>query len=196
MAFGTKTQQGTSVATAPAPVPNSAPSASEVVESSKAANSAPAVKEESKPKETEVLDLSFIGSAVMLAPELAEQAAPTRARSEKQTAMDTKVSELHAAWIKAEKPNTWDKMVAGKTVATYFTEPDKSAELHKLINRSVAFHGLRARFGTPFKANEKLVERYGLPANYLGREVISFAIMDKRPRATSDGKSAKEVVTK
>lgn len=153
----------------------------------------PEVKSEAKP-EVQTLSLNDIESgAFMLPAELSDTAAPVRARNEKQQAMDKKVKELHAAWLRAGKPNTWANMVAGKTVATYFTEPDKSAELHKLINRAVALHGVRARMGTSFRVTEKHVAAYGLPAHYLGREAISFAVMDKRPRATSDGKPAAEV---
>lgn len=160
-----------------------------------AAPAAPANGTAPAKPEAESLSLNDITSgAFMLPAELAESSAPVRARNEKQQAMDNKVKELHAAWIKAGKPSTWAKMVEGKTVATYFVEPDKSAELHKLINRAVALHGVRSRLGTSFRVTEKHVAAYGLPKHYVGREAISFAIMDKRPRATSDGKPAAEVV--
>ena len=142
-------------------------------------------------------ELEFIsGGAFMLTPELASPTTPVRARNEKQQAMDRKVKEMHGTWVKGGKPTSWDAMVKAGTVATYFTEPEKSADLHKLITRAVALHGVRSKFGTPFKVTEAHVARYGLPQHYLGREAISFAIMDKRPRATSDGKSASEIIKK
>src|SRR5579859_5644420 len=161
---------------------------------------AEAPKAEAPKAEAEGLDVKFIGTAFMLTPELASQSAPVRARSDKQREMDKKVSELHALSTTAKKDGkaiaTWDDMVRAKIVVTYFVEPDKAAELHKLISRSVAFLGLRARMGTAFKATEKLVKTYSLPEHYVGREVVSFAVLDKRPRGTSDGKKAAEVVKK
>jgi hypothetical protein len=142
------------------------------------------------------LTTDFISeSAFMLAPELASQTMPTRARSEKQHQMDVQVARLHAVWVKASKPSTWDAMVKGGAVATYFVQPELAADLHKLISRAITFHGLRARMGTAFKVTDKHVVQYHLPAEYLGREAVSFAVLDKRPRATSGGKPA-AVITK
>jgi len=142
------------------------------------------------------LAVDFISDgAFLLTAELAGTTAPVRARNDKQRAMDTKVKELHAAWVKAGKPSTWDAMVKAQVVATYFTEPDKTAELHKLINRAVTFHTLRVRMGTPFRVTEAHIKRFGLPPQFLGREAVSFAVLDKRPRATSDGKPAGDKVT-
>lgn len=153
-----------------------------------AADAKPAPKPEAKPevKTDDGLSLDFIGTGgFMLAPELATAAAPVRARSDKQKKMDEVVAKLHKAWVAAGKPNTWEKMVAGRCVTTYFVEPDKAADLHKLINRAVTFHGLRSRMGTSFKVTSAHVSKYNLPANYEGREAVSFAILDKRPRSAS-----------
>jgi hypothetical protein len=152
---------------------------------------APAAKQEKA-----TVDLGFINGAVMLDPTLAEASAPVRARSEKQMAMDTQVEKLHGVWVAAGKPSTWEKMVAGKTVATYFSEPELSSDLKKLIDRAVSFKGVRARYGTSFTATPELVKRFSLPDTYVGREVISFAVMDKRARTTSGGKTAAEIVEK
>lgn len=161
----------------PAPAPTPATTAS-------AAAPAPAPADE--------IELDFIKSGgLTLAPELAAQAAPQRQRSDKQTAMDERCQVLHDAWEKAGKPSIWAKMVEGKAVATYFTEPQKSANLHKLIRRAADYLGYRVRWGTSFKATEVLIKKYNLPFEYLGREVVSFAIMDKRPRA-ANGSSATE----
>lgn len=150
-------------------------------------------KTDAKPAKPE-MSVADIDGGFILTAELATVSAPVRARNDKQRAMDKKVKELHALWIKASKPSTWDAMVKGGAVATYFVEPDKSADLHKLITRAVSFHGLRSRMGTAFKVTEAHVAKFKLPAEYLGREAISFAILDKRPRATSDGKSASAII--
>lgn len=138
------------------------------------------------PVPADEIELDFIKSGgLTLAPELAAQAAPQRQRSDKQAAMDERCQALHDAWIKAGNPSVWAKMVEGKAVATYFTEPQKSANLHKLVTRAVNYLGYRVRWGTSFKATEALIKKYNLPTEYLGREVVSFAVMDKRPRATN-----------
>lgn len=159
----------------------------------------PETKTETKTEaktEAKGLDMSVITSgAVMLAPELAEETAPVRARSDKQRAMDEQVKKLHEQWVKSGKATTWAKMVESKAVATFFLDPETAPEFHRLLSRAVSFHGLRTRMGTSFKATEKMVKRYGLPENYIGREVISFAVMDKRPRAANtEGKSGSQVI--
>lgn len=137
------------------------------------------------------LDAEFIGSGlVMLAPELATATAPKNQRNERQQKMDDNVKRLHELWIKADRPNTWEKMVAAGTVATYFTEPDKSAALKKLVTSAVSLHDVAVRWGTPFTVNADHVKRFNLPETYLGREAISFAIKDKRERA-ANGKTDK-----
>lgn len=161
----------------------------------KPADAKPADAKPGAKSEAKELSIADVRGAFMLPVELSEASAPVRARSEKQQAMDAKVAELHKVWDKAGKPSSWAKMVEARAVVTYFTEPDKSAELNKLVNRAVAFHGLRVRKGTSFRVTEKHVERFNLPKEYVGREAISFAIMDKRPRATSEGKPASQVVT-
>ncbi|HVH71547.1 MAG TPA: hypothetical protein VNB49_10605, partial [Candidatus Dormibacteraeota bacterium] len=122
---------------------------------------------------------------VMLDPELTKTSAPQRERSERQQQMDATVAKLHEHWAKVGKPSVWGKMVETKSVATYFVAPDKAGDLRKLINRAGTLHGLRIRYGSEFAVSEKLRERYNLPENYVGRTVVSFAVMDKRPRATT-----------
>jgi len=141
-----------------------------------------------EPPKPELVASFITTGGFMLPADLSEETAPVRARSDKQTAMDAKVKELHTAWVKAGKPSTWDGQ--SKVAATYFIQPDLAADLHKLVNRAVSYHGLRVRMGTPFKVSEKHVSRYGLPANYLGREAVTFAVLDKRPRTTPATKPA------
>lgn len=190
--MSTPTQtQGPQTATKPAQ-PNAAAPAAAPQGATKPADTKPADTKPAKPEVT----IDDINGGFMLTADFATQSAPVRARNERQQAMDKRVKELHALWVKANKPSNWDAMVKAGVVATYFSEPDKSAGFHQLINRAVAFHSLRARMGTSFKVTEKLIAQHGLPKEYLGREVISFAVLDKRPRATSDGKPASEVIKK
>ena len=146
------------------------------------------------------VDISEIESGmIMLSPELADVAAPVNARNEKQQAMDKRVKKLHdltKAAVSAGMPvSAWSDKVKAGIVATYFMEPDKTTDLKKLVDRAVTFHGVAVKWGTPFKATPALVTKYKLPEHYTGREVISFAIVDKRPRATSGGKPVSEVIT-
>lgn len=143
---------------------------------------------------TAELSLDFISDGgFVLTAELATTTAPVRARSERQLAMDKVVRQLHAKWAATGRHSTWDAMVKAGAVATYFVEPDKSADFHKLINRATTFVkvgeesniAIRSRMGTAFKVTEQHIAKFKLPAEYLGREAISFAIMDKRPRATT-----------
>lgn len=150
-----------------------------------AANATPAA-----PATDAKLALDDIGAVAMLSADLAEQAAPQRSRNERQVKMDEIVGKLHKTWKAAGQPTTWPKMVEKNVVATYFVDPPKASDLKLLVNRAVSYHGVRVRWGTPFVATEKLVQTHKLPTEYIGREVISFAIMDKRPRTTSDNSTS------
>jgi hypothetical protein len=137
------------------------------------------------------LDMEFLATgAMMLASELAADTQPTRARNERQQVMDRKVKELHTAWTEKERPGTWDAMVRAGVVATYFTEPDKSAKLKSYVNKAASFHGVRVRWGTSFLVTRAHIEKFNLSEQYEGREAISFAILDKRPHpAPKNGKT-------
>lgn len=160
------------------------------------ATTAPETKPTAKPAKPEVT-VDMIGGAFMMPAALAETSAPVRARSDKQRAMDTKVGELHKLWISKGRPSaTWDKLTGAGVVATYFMSPELSEGLKTLVNRSCTFLGVRARWGTPFVVTEALLRQFPqIPAEKLGNEVISFAILDKRERATNgQGKPAAAVV--
>jgi hypothetical protein len=138
------------------------------------------------------LETDFIsGGAFTLAADLADVTAPVRARNEKQMAMDKMVKNLHAKWLAidpAKRPSTWDGLVKAGCVATYFVQPELAADLHKLISRAVTLHGVRSRIGTSFLVTDTvranmLKRGINIPEAYLGREAISFSILDKRPRA-------------
>lgn len=138
-------------------------------------------------KPADSLTTDFIASgAFMLPAELSTATAPVRARNEQQRAMDTQVKGLYTKWQQNGKPTTWDAAVKAGVVATYFIAPDKAPAFKKLITRAVAFTaGTRVRWGTQFKVTEKHVTAFKLPADYLGREAISFCIAAKRERASS-----------
>jgi hypothetical protein len=148
------------------------------------------------------LDIASVeADAFMLAPVFAEVSQPVNARPEKQVAMDTKVAQLHKLWISKGKPNgNWQSVVAAGVVATYFMEPQHSGELKALINRAVKLHDVSVRWGSSFVMTEErraAFAKHGVSIDdkYVGREVISFVIKDKRERATSDGKTGGEVVS-
>ena len=143
------------------------------------------------------LDLDFIESgAFTLTPELTSQAAPQRARSDKQRKMDAVVERLHKHWKSVGGPSQWGKLVETKCVTTYFVQPDQAAELKKLINRAGAFHDVAIRYGSSFLATEHMVKKFNLPEAYVGREVISFAARDRRPRAANGTKGTTQAETK
>lgn len=132
------------------------------------------------------LGLDFItsGGFTLEDADMAAAAAPVRARSDEQQAMDEVVRKMNAHWKSANGPTTWPNLVAAKCVTTYFVEPDKTASIKKLIDRAASLLGIRIRYGTSFLADEKLVAKFSLPAEYLGREVISFAAPDKRQQGS------------
>ena len=143
------------------------------------------------------LDLDFIESgAFTLTPELTSQAAPQRARSDKQRKMDAVVERLHNHWKSVGGPSQWGKLVETKCVTTYFVQPDRAAELKKLINRAGAFHDVAIRYGSSFLATEHMVKKFNLPETYVGREVISFAARDRRPRAKNGTKGTPQAEAK
>ena len=129
------------------------------------------------------LDSEFLASPVILAsvePELLKATAPRNNRSDEQKSIDTVVANLHSAWVKAGKLTQWSAMVNSKCVATYFVEPAQAAKFKQYVNRAGDLHSRRIKYGTPIPVTEAIVKRYGLPDNYLGREIVSFAVMDKK----------------
>ncbi len=137
------------------------------------------------------LDLDFIATgSFILAADLTKVSAPQRERSPKQAAMDTKVKGMHDHWIAVGRPSQWGRLVETKCVTTYFVTPDRSAEIKKLVNRAVALHGTRARYGSSFVVTPEMQGRFNLPESYIGREAISFAVMDKRERRSGDATAA------
>lgn len=144
----------------------------------------PAANANAKPDAKPEVTLDELDAVVVLTPDLAKETAPVRSRSERQTKMDEIAKRLHEQWTKAGSPSQWPKIVQGGAVATYFVEPNKASDLKNLIKRAATFHDLRVKWGGPMQATEKLVTAKGLPKEYIGREVVSFAIIAKRPRPT------------
>lgn len=125
-------------------------------------------------------ELAFLGSPVILSPELVKETAPQNARNDKQVKMDETVKRLHEAWSKANGPSTWGAAVNAKVVATYFVEPEKAEDIKKLVTKAGRFHGVTIRWGTSFLATAEIVKRHNLPENYTGREVLSFFVKTTR----------------
>lgn len=154
-----------------------------------AADAAP--KAENKPEATPApkeLALDFVSAPVTLAASLAQTSQPKRSRSEKQEKMDAVAAKAHKTWTDAGRPSQWGAMVNANTVLTYFVDPELSADLKSLITKAAAFHGTRARFGSSFALTPDMVKTHNLPEDHIGREVVNFAIVDKR-EYTRDAKT-------
>lgn len=146
-----------------------------------------AAEAEAKLEAERAAELEFISAPFILSPEMGKASAPQRARDAAQLKMDETVNALHDTWVKAGRPSTWGAMVSAGTVATYFVNPEKVADHKRLITRATQLpdSGIRARWGKSYVVTEALAQRHNLPGDYVGREVVSFAIMDKRPRTTN-----------
>jgi hypothetical protein len=130
------------------------------------------------------LDEDFIASgAYTLAADLADVAAPQRVRPAKQQAMDKVIAAIHARWGQVGRPTTWAKLMETHVVKSYFVQPDQAGEIKRYIGSAAKLHGVRIKYGSEFIVSEALITKHNLPADYLGRTVISFAVMDKRPHS-------------
>ena len=183
--MATPTPVPTHVPTAPRTGPTSVPTAS-------AAN-APS-KPESKP---EAPKTDATPTAPATAPELApyvlkpdtellKVTAPRNQRSAEQIAMDTTVKAFHAKWVAANRPSQWNVMASAGVVATFFSDLNKGSNLRRIINRAAGLHEVRIRWGTSFVLTPEFVAKQraagvAIPDTAIGKEAISFAVMDKRP---------------
>lgn len=136
------------------------------------------------PANSNGLGTSFLSQPMNLAPEadLIKASAPRNTRSDEQKAMDKVVSDYHKKWIAEGKPTQWPTLASKKCVATYVVEPSDVTKIKQYVNRATALHDVRARYGSQVTVTESMLKKYGMPDNYLGRQVVTFAIMDKRPR--------------
>ena len=130
-------------------------------------------------------DLDFLSSPALLSTQLAKATAPAHERSESQKRIDDVVRRTHELWVASGRPAQWATCVSKHVVITYFTDPAQSADLKKLINKACLLHGVRVRYGASVIVSEALAKQYALPASFLGREVVSFTVMDKRKRNAS-----------
>jgi hypothetical protein len=175
----------------PTPDPTTAPSATEngnsaATDATQTVEDAAKAEAKAKADAEAAAELDFItGGAMTLSPELARISQPQRERSPKQMAMDAVAKSNHDHWVSVGRPSVWGTMVETKSVTTYFVDPEKAADTKKLITKAAALLGATVRWGSSFQATEAMRAKYGLPENYVGREVISFVVKDKRPRATS-----------
>ena len=152
-----------------------------------AAATAPANGEAAKDTKTRAprpdvsgLDLTAIAGATPAAAAVVAAAAPRQERSEQQQAMDKVVVRAHDAWVKAGRPAAWNKM----PVVTYYLDPTHVEGFRYLIRRACDFADLAAKFGHPMTVTRELAQSAGLPADHVGREVLAFAVKDKRPRSS------------
>lgn len=131
--------------------------------------------------------LDAIAAAQAAPVEVRELAAPRAERKPEQLAMDKVAERAHKAWIEADRPNAWPKM----PVVTYYLPPTHIEGYKYLIRRACDFIGARPKFGTPARVTKTLMaalakKGVNLPADYEGREILAWAVMDKRPRPTTN----------
>lgn len=135
-----------------------------------------------KRPDTSGLNLDAIAGAVAAPAMVRTAAAPKLERKPEQMAMDKVAARAHAAWVTAGRPAAWEKM----PVITYYLDPTHVEGFKYLIRRAVDFHGTRARFGSPARVTKKLINEAGLQADFEGREILAWAVLDKRPRTSKD----------
>lgn len=161
-----------------------------------APKTAPKTDEASKTDAANTTGLSadFLSAPEILldSPDLLKATAPRNARSDEQRAMDAVVATAHKTWIDAGKPDKWADLAAKRCVKSYFCEPAEAAKLKQYANRAAVLHNVRIRYGTSVTVTPEFrAKRPQVPEAYLGREIISFAVMDKVVRkvtVTDDGK--------
>lgn len=98
---------------------------------------------------------------------MASQFAPSRARDDRQIAMDGTVKRLHEAWLKAGSPTKWVAMPK----ARYHIPPAAEEGLRFLVRRAADFHGVAIKWGG--QGGTKVRDGNG-------NVVLVFAIRDRR----------------
>jgi hypothetical protein len=135
-----------------------------------------------KRPDTSGFNLDAIAGAVAAPAQIRTAAAPKIERKPEQMAMDKVAARAHASWVGAGRPAAWEKM----PVITYFLDPTQVEGYKYLIRRAVDFHGTRVRFGAPARVTKKLIHEAGLQPEFEGREILAWAVLDKRPRTVKD----------
>jgi hypothetical protein len=138
-----------------------------------------------KRPDTSAFSLDSITGAVAAPALVRTLAQPKLERKPEQIAMDKVAERAHEAWVKAGCPGAWDKM----PVITYYLDPTHVEGFKYLIRRATDFHGTRPRFGSPARVTKKLIAEMTaagtpIPPEYEGREILAWAVLDKRPRPT------------
>jgi hypothetical protein len=116
------------------------------------------------------LDLTVLQTPAAVTQELASLAAPTRARDERQVAIDKVVQGLHVAWETTGKPDKWAQMPK----ASYHVPPQAADTVAMLVRRAANFYGYSAKFGKPVRDAQ-------------GMTIVVFAVRDSRKRAVKAG---------
>lgn len=116
------------------------------------------------------LDLTVLNQPHAVTQELASLAAPTRARDERQVAIDKVVQGLHVSWESSGKPDKWALMPK----ASYHVPPQAADTLAMLVRRAANFYGYSAKFGKPVRDAQ-------------GLTIVVFAVRDSRKRAVKEG---------
>lgn len=151
-------------------------------------------KAETPKAETPKLEVAFLAEPAELIPdaEMIKATAPRNARSDEQVTMDLVVSDYHKRWIASGRKSKWADLAAAvvtsangtrkRVVATYFVSPEAAPKLKTLANKAGQLLDVRIRYGTSILVTEDLAKRHGLPGTHVGREAVSFAVMDKSTR--------------
>lgn len=118
-----------------------------------------------KPREWDYtgLDAALLSAPREVTPELASMAAPTRARDERQVAVDKVVRALYAKYEADGKPDKW----ANLPKHYYHVDPRVADTVRMLVRRAASFYGYSARFGNAVRDQN-------------GREIVVFAVRDQR----------------
>lgn len=115
------------------------------------------------------LSVDLLASPAAVPAQVGAAAAPARVRDERQQAMDKVVKQLHNDWIAADRPAAW----SAQPKTMYAVDPKAVEGLKYLIDRAGSYHGVAIRYGKPVRDQN-------------GRELVVFAVKDRRPRKQGD----------
>jgi hypothetical protein len=117
------------------------------------------------------LDANFLADPQGVTAELTSLAAPTRARDDRQVAIDKTVATLYDEYKTAQKPDRWATMPK----RSYHVDPKAADTLRMMVRRAANFLGVSVRFGGSVRDDK-------------GREIVVFAVREPRVKADK-GKS-------
>lgn len=131
-----------------------------------------------------------------LAEQLATITQPVNKRSDLQVAVDKQVQAVYDKWVTAGKPSgSWPNLIKARAVVTYFLPPVNAAEFRAKANKSATFLKYSIRWGQSFvvtseRRAEFAKQGVNIPAEFDGREAVSFAVRDQVTR-TREAKTSK-----